>query len=94
MRNLLVILLPFLLLTACALPRESEERWARPPSEAWCERHAAGGGPADGTIPYYDRDGTPYFAGPTLGFRDPYFRAVDPLKEQAVGDCLEEESMS
>jgi hypothetical protein len=82
-----------LFLVACALPREPEERWAKPESGRQCERYAGGGGPgpSDDALSYYDRQGGPYFAGPRLGFRDPYFRPADPLKEDAVRECLERE---
>lgn len=95
MRKLLATVIPLLLLAACSLPREPEEQWARPGPEEWCERYAGGtngAGPSDGNIPYYDRNGGPYFTGPRLSFRDPYFRHDDPLKKDAVRECLEKES--
>lgn len=95
MKKLLVILAPLLFLGGCSAPREPEEQWARPEGEEWCDRYAGGAPGADsfdGGLPYYERQGAPYFAGPRLSFRDPYFNPDDPPKEDALRECLQEET--
>lgn len=93
MKKLLPILAPLLFfLVACSAPRTPEEQWADRHSGETCDRYAGGGSgaePFDGSLPYYGRQGVPYFAGPRLEFRDPYFTPDDPPKEDAVGECLQ-----
>lgn len=94
MKKLAATVIPLLLLAACSAPREPAEQIAAPPlrSEDWCERHAGTSpdGFDGGRLPYYDRDGAPYFAGPRMTFRDPYFTPDDPLREDSIRRCLRE----